>query len=89
MLIDMSSVDMPNYIDALKSDTALRAFVRCDRAVAAHVHRLLDDHGLGFGYRLAKEVIGYHAFSARAGGDLDSVTHDRWTEDPRGSRGRP
>jgi 5-methylcytosine-specific restriction enzyme B len=76
MLIDMSSVDMPGFIEVLKRDASLEPSCREIGPLIARVHEVLDKHGLAFGYRLAKEVIQYHAFCARAGGSMTQVTDD-------------
>jgi 5-methylcytosine-specific restriction protein B len=65
MVIDMSAVDLAGFLDGLTTrEPALEA---AKSACAAHLlgaHAAMAAHGLGFGYRVAEEVVRYHAFAA-------------------------
>lgn len=75
-VIDMSSVDVPGFLTSL----AVRyPELESARALAEPrltlIHGLMQDYGLGFGYRLIEEFIRYHAFDARhLKNDVDTVT---------------
>jgi MoxR-like ATPase len=64
-VIEMSAVDVPGF---LKSLEARHPELEDARAAAegrlTEVHRLMQRHGLGFGYRLIEEFVRYHAFDA-------------------------
>ncbi|MEH6433845.1 McrB family protein [Massilia sp. DD77] len=75
-VIDMSSVDVPGF---LKSLAGRFPDLASARAVAeprlTRIHGLMQDYGLGFGYRLIEEFIRYHAFDAQhLQNDGDTVT---------------
>lgn len=65
-VIDMSAVDVPGFLDSL--DTRFPA-LKGARATAepklTAIHRLMQQHGLGFGYRTIEEFVRYHAFDAQ------------------------
>ena len=65
-VIDMSAVDLAGFLAGLEArEPALKeARAACEGHLLA-VHRIMTDHGLGFGYRVAEEVIRYHAFAAK------------------------
>jgi hypothetical protein len=74
-VIGMTAVDIPGYLDRLASDDPALAVpvARC-RPVLEAVHAALSANGLGFGYRVAREVVHYHAFAAgRMGQDETTV----------------
>jgi 5-methylcytosine-specific restriction protein B len=64
-VIDMSTVDVPGFLTSLESRYP---DLREARAVAepklTEIHGLLQQHGLGFGYRVIEEMVRYHAFDA-------------------------
>jgi len=65
VVIDMSAVDLAGFLAMLETqDAALKdARAACEGHLLA-VHGLMTPHGLGFGYRVAEEVVRYHAFAA-------------------------
>jgi hypothetical protein len=78
MIIEMSGVDIGGFLAALEArEPALRdARTTCEPHVLA-AHKVMTDHGLGFGYRVVEEVVRYHAFAARhLGADPAAVTDD-------------
>ena len=66
VVIDMSMVDLTGFLAGLVSrDPSLEtARVACETHLVA-THGLMTEHGLGFGYRVAEEVVRYHAFAAQ------------------------
>jgi 5-methylcytosine-specific restriction protein B len=65
VVIDMSSVDMSGFLQGLSQrETDLQAAVSATSPLLTAVHQALDVHRLGFGYRVAKEVVKYQAFAA-------------------------
>ena len=80
VVIDMSDVDIAGYLSDLKADVPeLKDAVEATETRLAAVHKLMAEHGLGFGYRVADEVVRYRAFvqehvdGASAGGTLDDL----------------
>jgi 5-methylcytosine-specific restriction protein B len=65
IVIDMSVVDLAGFLADLEArEPALRnARAACEDHLLA-VHTLMTRYGLGFGYRVAEEVVRYHAFAA-------------------------
>jgi len=66
VVIDMSAVDLAGFLAALAAREPTLAAARTaseDHLVAAY--NLMAAHGLGFGYRVAEEVVRYHAFAAQ------------------------
>lgn len=65
MAIDMSAVDLPGFLAGLEKrfPELAKSCAGCGKLLQA-AHDILAPHGLGFGYRVAEEVIRYHAFSA-------------------------
>jgi MoxR-like ATPase len=65
-VIEMSAVDVPGFLESLE---ARHPELKDARAAAegrlAAVHLLMQQHGLGFGYRLVEEFVRYHAFDAQ------------------------
>lgn len=64
-VIDMSAVDVVGFLASLESRYPE---LQAARAVAeprlTEVHQLMQQQGLGFGYRLIEEFLRYHAFDA-------------------------
>lgn len=96
MVIDMSTVDIDGYLKGLSAkDPALAASVAACSPTLVDSHKLMAKHGLGFGYRLAKEVVSYHAFVAQhmpadAGAVLEHLMVQKLLVKLRGSeRQRP
>lgn len=64
-VIDMSAVDLAGFLAGLEvREPALKDARAAAEATLLAVHGLLTSHGLGFGYRVAEEVVRYHAFAA-------------------------
>ena len=78
VVIDMSAIDLAGFLVGLEAREPGLANARaaCEpRMAAAQV--ALQAHGLGFGYRVAEEVVRYHAFAdAQLGLAADAVTDD-------------
>lgn len=66
-VIDMSTVDLQGFLDALERRTAPDLTTACSACgpKLLEVQNLLTPYGLGFGYRLAEEAVRYHAFAAQ------------------------
>ena len=66
VVIDMSDIDIEGYLSALKARTPeLDGAIDQTMARLVAVHGQLAKHGLGFGYRVADEVVRY--WEVRAG----------------------
>ncbi|HZY61273.1 MAG TPA: hypothetical protein VFE38_02040 [Edaphobacter sp.] len=77
VVIDMSSVDLAGFLSGLEAREPLLAASRASsEPYLLAVHNLMTHHGLGFGYRVAEEVIRYHAFSAGHLGTSSNATMD-------------
>lgn len=63
VVIDMSSVNIAGFLDGLemREPNLSSAAAACRDQILA-VHQMMTEHGLGFGYRTAEEVLRYHAF---------------------------
>lgn len=66
VVIDMSAVDLAGFLAALAAREPALAAARaaCEGHLVA-AYDLMAAHGLGFGYRVAEEVVRYHAFAAQ------------------------
>lgn len=75
VVIDMSQVDLAGFLDGLVRRYPELATARAAVGpVLLDVQAALQAHNLGFGYRVAQEVIRYHAFAAvHAGGTGDAL----------------
>jgi hypothetical protein len=72
VVIDMSTVDLPGFFDALQArEPALKPSRDACAAILQAVHQLMTAQGLGFGYRVTEEAIRYHTFAT-----------DKLAEDP-------
>jgi 5-methylcytosine-specific restriction protein B len=66
MVIDMSNVELAGFLDDLVSrDPELQGARAAIEARLLAVQSLMVPHGLGFGYRVAEEVVRYQAFATR------------------------
>jgi 5-methylcytosine-specific restriction protein B len=76
VVIDMSKVNLPGFFQDLEArEPDLKAARAAAEPLLVAVHGLLLPHGLGFGYRVAEEVVRYHGFAAkRLGTAPDDVT---------------
>ena len=64
VVIDMSDIDITGYLSALKtSNPELDGAVEGTMARLVAVHGVMAKHGLGFGYRVADEVVRYWKFA--------------------------
>lgn len=64
-VIDMSAVDVPGFLAALEARFPdLKAARAASEAKLTEVNGLMQQHNLGFGYRLIEEFVRYHAFDA-------------------------
>ena len=65
IVIDMSQVGLAGFLEDLaKRSPELAAARTAAEPVLLASQELLVQHGLGFGYRVAEEVVRYHAFAA-------------------------
>ena len=63
VVIDMSEVDIVGYLkDLAINDPGLKEACAMTSDRLAAVHKRMVQHGLGFGYRVAEEVVRYQAF---------------------------
>lgn len=73
-VIDMSSVDVPGFLDSLVArEPALKEARVASESKLTEIHGLMQQYGLGFGYRLIEDFLRYHAFDAT---HLQSPTAD-------------
>lgn len=64
-VIDMSSVDVPGFLASLEARfPELKDARVASEGKLAEIHGLMQQYGLGFGYRLIEEFVRYHAFDA-------------------------
>jgi 5-methylcytosine-specific restriction enzyme B len=77
LLIDMSAVDLAGFLARLqeREPTLAKACKACAKDLLA-IHDLMTSHGLGFGYRVAEEVVRYHAFASTHFGSGAAETLD-------------
>jgi MoxR-like ATPase len=73
-VIDMSSVDVPGFLSMLEARYPdLKSAREKAEPKLTEIHGLMQQYGLGFGYRLIEEYVRYHAFDAL---HLKNVTDD-------------
>ena len=64
-VIDMSAVDVPGFLASLETRyPELKDARAASEAKLTEIHSLMQQYGLGFGYRLIEEFVRYHAFDA-------------------------
>ncbi|MCY1298614.1 hypothetical protein D9M70_481080 [compost metagenome] len=65
VVIDMSEVELAGFFEGLQQREPDLAAARaaCEDHLTA-VHKIMAAHNIGFGYRVAEEVVRYHAFAA-------------------------
>jgi MoxR-like ATPase len=75
-IIDMSTVDVPGFLASLIArHPELGAAKDAAEDKLVEIHGLLEQNGLGFGYRVIEEFLRYHAFDAtHLRSPADSVT---------------
>lgn len=65
-VIDMSTVDVPGFLASLEERYPdLKAACAAAGPKLLEIHGLLQQYGLGFGYRVIEEFVRYHAFDTR------------------------
>lgn len=65
-VIEMSSVDVPGFLESLVSRYPDLAEARSmSEATLIDVHGQMHQHGIGFGYRTIEEFVRYYAFDAK------------------------
>ncbi len=65
-VIDMSVVDVSGFLASLAGrHPGLAAARAASESKLTEIHGLMQQHGLGFGYRLIEEFVRYHAFDAQ------------------------
>jgi hypothetical protein len=77
VVIDMSKVDLPGFLAGLEARD--KSLAQARKACEGHLvatHQLMTQHGLGFGYRVAEEVVRYHSFAAKHLGAAAEATTD-------------
>jgi len=77
VVIDMSAVQLRDFLAGLEGRNPVLKDAReaCEERLAA-AHGLMAEHGLGFGYRVAEEVVRYHAFARQHLAAADDETTD-------------
>lgn len=77
MVIDMSTVDLAGFFTGLETrEAALKgARAACEPRLLA-AQELMHPQNLGFGYRVAEEVVRYHAFATEKLGQDPDATVD-------------
>jgi hypothetical protein len=75
-VIDMSAVDVSGFLTSLIARyPELQGPRDVSEQKLTEIHALLEQHGLGFGYRVIEEFVRYHAFDAEhLKNPADSVT---------------
>ncbi|MFC5526764.1 McrB family protein [Rhodanobacter ginsengisoli] len=75
-VIDMSAVDVSGFLTSLITrHPELQGPKEVSEQKLTEIHALLEQHGLGFGYRVIEEFVRYHAFDAEhLKNPADSVT---------------
>ena len=64
-VIDMSSVDVPGFLASLEARfPEIKDARAASEAKLTEIHGLMQQNGLGFGYRLIEEFVRYHAFDS-------------------------
>jgi len=64
-VINMSAVDVPGFLASLEDRFPdLKAARAASEAKLTEINSLMQQHSLGFGYRLIEEFVRYHAFDA-------------------------
>jgi len=64
-VIDMTTVDLPGFLGSLERRfPELKDARAVSEAKLTEIHGLMQQHDLGFGYRLIEEFVRYHAFDA-------------------------
>ena len=65
-VINMSAVDVPGFLASLEGRFPdLKAARAASEAKLTEINSLMQQHNLGFGYRLIEEFVRYHAFDAQ------------------------
>jgi 5-methylcytosine-specific restriction enzyme B len=78
IVIDMSEIDLPGFLSDLETrEPALKAACAAAEPVLVAVHTLTQEHRLGFGYRVAEEVVRYHAFAVTSLGTVSADVMDQ------------
>jgi 5-methylcytosine-specific restriction enzyme B len=76
-VIDMSTVDVPGFLSSLGNRLPeLKTACTTHGGKLAEIHSLMQQYGLGFGYRLIEEFVRYHAYSEQIGSAPAAVTDD-------------
>jgi 5-methylcytosine-specific restriction enzyme B len=77
IVLDMSNVDLHGFLLRLeeREPSLESARLACEDHLVA-THRIMAEHGLGFGYRVTEEFIRYHAFAAVYLGASPETTTD-------------
>lgn len=64
-VIEMSTVDVPGFLASLEVRyPELKDARAASEAKLTEIHGLMQQYGLGFGYRLIEEFVRYHAFDS-------------------------
>lgn len=78
VVIDMSAVDLAGFLTMLAGrEPDLKDACSASEKHLLAAHAIMTTHGLGFGYRVAGEVVRYHAFAAQhLAADPAGITDD-------------
>jgi 5-methylcytosine-specific restriction protein B len=64
-VIEMSTVDVPGFLTSLEArHPELKEARAASEGKLTEIHALMQQYGLGFGYRLIEEFVRYHAFDS-------------------------
>jgi hypothetical protein len=64
-VIEMSAVDVPGFLASLEARfPKLKDAREASEPKLVEIHGLMQQYGLGFGYRMIEEFVRYHAFDA-------------------------
>ena len=64
MMVNMSPTDIPGFLNHLAArEPDLQSSRSSCEVFLEQSHKLMAEHGLEFGYRVAEEVVRYHAFA--------------------------
>lgn len=65
IVIDMSTIDLPGFLAGLENrDPGLTPARATAEPILLPIHAMMQEHRLGFGYRVAEDVVRYLAFAA-------------------------
>lgn len=78
VVLDMSAIELKGFLgNLIAADSGLSNSLRTCEMLLLSLHGAMSPHQLGFGYRVAEEVVRYHAFAVdHLKGDAAAVLDD-------------